>query len=130
MPRHRFKTHLTCASLAFVLATACAAAPQAPAAAASTNTYEGRCTLLGLEALESPDRRDSDSISLVARYSFDSGHADSGTQTPLEFLFQVSRSRLADARSHLTSHPTVLCRPERIDLPPYRGERALSLTGE
>jgi hypothetical protein len=91
--------------------------------------YQGTCELAGIESVPAPLGQEDDSVVLVARYR--PGDAAAGGEAPWAMKFQINRARVNDLRSHLESHATVVCSPDRqasgsgspqIDLPPFEGQ--------
>ena len=99
-----------------VVLVGCATTSPAP----ESQTYPGRCELIGLEQRELPSDRPSDEVALVATYRF--GEPSASRSRPLAFTFPVTRSHVEDLRAHLLANADVLCRPDEapraLALPP------------
>jgi hypothetical protein len=119
--------------LGLVVMLDCAAAqPVARTAPAPSAAYPGRCELLGLDMVESPNDRatggDTGSVQLVATYRPGAG----AEAAPFGLSFRVRRERVNDLRAHLEQHPTVLCNPKpeagrsapayNAQVPPFEGQ--------
>jgi hypothetical protein len=70
------------------------------------------CRYVRLESIETPRHADQDSVALVAVYRFSESKLPP-PKLPLILGFQVNRSRVDELRSHLESHPEVICSPDR-----------------
>lgn len=97
-----------------------------------TAAYPGRCELLGLDMVETPNDPatggDTGSVQLVATY-----RPGAGSQAaPFGLAFRVRRERVNDLRAHLEQHPTILCSPTpeadhhapayQAQVPPFEGQ--------
>jgi hypothetical protein len=109
----------------FLIASACASGPQAPAPVTGERdpdpAYPGRCSFMRLEAVErpspargvGPDNLGTGSLELVATYrpggDSDDNDDDDDSQ-PLAYSFQVAQERVDDLRAHLQQNPVIVCR--------------------
>jgi hypothetical protein len=110
------KATLALRCLALLLLASCSTMQPLPEP--QSTTYDGRCSFVRVEQVEGSNPQNADVVSLVARYRFDAA----AQEQPLELLFQVSRARVQDLSAHLESHPTVLCDPDRVEVPPFEGQ--------
>ncbi|HEX7478477.1 MAG TPA: hypothetical protein VF331_11765 [Polyangiales bacterium] len=119
------------AAMSTLLGAGCGAELSAAPQAAAPTRYEGSCAFVGIEDAPGPTDQNSDSVSLVAAYSFGERTVPApGGPVALDFL--VEHSRVDDPSSHLQQQPIELCRPGRNTAEPQatHGSDAAAFGGQ
>jgi hypothetical protein len=91
--------------------SACGAAATPPQDVEYPRSNDVVCRYVGLESVETPQHEDTDSVTMLATYTFREKNVPPPAE-PLSLKFQVDRSRVSELRSHLESQPEVICHPE------------------